>query len=48
MYHSMQINLTKSYTIPLMVINQYQNVRMKQDGVHKGYLMIIFTASQSD
>ena len=43
--YGMQINLTMSHT--LMVIYQYQNVRMKQDGVHMGYLMIIFTASQS-
>ena len=44
--YGMQVNITMSHTIPLMVI--YQNVRMmKQDGVHKGYLMIILTASQS-
>ena len=45
--YSMQLNVTMSHTIPLMIIYQYQNVRMKQDGMHMSYLMIIPTASQS-
>ena len=43
--YGMQINLTMSYTIPLMIIYKYQNVRMKQNAMHMGYLMIILTAS---